>query len=80
LARDSSVYEITVKPDHGRCVYELRLPWSELGIWPAAGAKFGFSVQLNDNDGGGPAARMNWGGGLSPAWHPSGFGIITLAE
>jgi hypothetical protein len=80
LARDSSLYEIAVKPAHGRCVYELRIPWSELGFSPAFGAKFGFAIQLNDNDGQGPAARMNWGGGISPAWHPASFGVITLVE
>jgi hypothetical protein len=80
LARDSSVYELNVKPGPGRCVYELRIPWSELGISPTFGAKFGFSIQLNDNDGHGPAAQMNWGGGISPAWHPASFGIVTLVE
>ncbi len=80
LARDSSVYEIAVKADRGRCVYALRIPWSELGISPAFGGKFGFAIQLNDNDGRGPAAQMNWGGGLSPAWRPASFGIITLVE
>ena len=39
LARDSSVYEIAVKPERGRCVYELRIPWSELGFSPAFGGK-----------------------------------------
>ena len=85
LARDSSVYELVVKPGDGRCVYELRIPWSELGITPLLGTKFGFSIQLNDSDGHnnkgrGCAAQMNWGGGLSPTWHPAGFGIITLVE
>jgi len=80
LARDSSVCEIAVKAEGGRCVYELRIPWSELGISPAFGGKFGFAVQLNDNDGHGPAAQMNWGGGLSPAWSPAGFGVVTLVE
>ena len=58
----------------------VRIPWSELGISPAFGGKFGFAIQLNDNDGQGPAARMNWGGGISPAWHPASFGVITLVE
>ncbi len=80
LARDSSVYELSVKPTSGRCVYELRIPWSEIGILPSFGAKFGLSIQLNDNDGHGPAAQMNWGGGISPTWHPATFGIITLTE
>ncbi|MFI5456025.1 MAG: sugar-binding protein [Isosphaerales bacterium] len=80
MARDSSLYEIAVKAQGGRCVYELRIPWSELAISPAFGGKFGFAVQLNDNDGHGPAAQMNWGGGLSPAWSPAGFGVVTLTE
>jgi hypothetical protein len=80
LARDSSLYEIAIKAERGRCVYELRIPWNELGISPAFGGKFGFAIQLNDNDGRGPAAQMNWGGGLSPVWRPANFGIITLVE
>ena len=42
--------------------------------------KIGFAIQLNDNDGHGPAAQMNWGGGLSPAWRPESFGVVTLIE
>ena len=81
LARDSSVYEVAVQSREGGCVYELRMPLAELGgISPTFGSKFAFSVQLNDNDGKGLAAQMNWGGGLSPAWSPSGFGVITLVE
>ncbi len=81
LARDSSVYEIAIKPGEGSCVYELRLPWSELGgIAGVFAGKFGFSIQLNDNDGPGLAAQMNWGGGLSPAWSPRSFGRVTLVE
>ena len=37
--RDSSVYEIAVKAGGGRCVYEPRIPWSELGISPAFGGE-----------------------------------------
>jgi hypothetical protein len=80
LARDSSVYEIVVKTNPKGCVYTLRIPWSELGTTPAFGGKFGFAVQLNDNDGAGLAAHMNWGGGLSPTWRPADFGVITLVE
>ena len=80
LARDSSVHEIAVKADGSRCVYELKIPWSELGVSPAFGAKFGFSIQSNDNDGNGLAAQMTWGGGLAPSWRPGSFGAITLIE
>jgi len=80
LARDSSVHEIAINAAGGRCVYELRIPWTELGISPVFGGKFGFAVQLNDNDGHGPASQMNWGGGLAPAWRPASFGAVTLIE
>ncbi len=80
LARDSSVHEIAIKAGGGRCVYELRIPWSELGTTPAVGAKLGFAIQLNDSDGNGPAAQMNWGGGLSPAWRPASFGNVVFKD
>jgi len=78
LFRDSSVYDMTVTESPGGCVYELRIPLSEVGVVGAVGTKLGFSVQLNDNDGAGPAAQMNWGGGLFPAWSPRDLGIVTF--
>jgi hypothetical protein len=81
LARDSSVYEVAVKPGAGGCVYELRLPLSELGgITGAFASKFGFAIQIHDNDGQGLAAQMTWGGGMSPSWQPASFGRITMVE
>ena len=80
LARDSSVREIAVRMNPKGCVYELCIPWSELGVTPVFGGKFGFAIQLNDDDGQGLAAHMNWGGGLSPTWRPASFGVITLVE
>jgi len=80
LFRDSSIYDLAVVPADGGCAYELRIPLTELGILGAVGAKIGLSFQLNDNDGASPAAHMNWGGGLSPAWHPGSFGIVTLVD
>ena len=81
LFRDSSVYEMAVERSPGRCTYEIRIPLSELGgVTAAPGGKFAFSIQLNDNDGAGLAAHMNWGGGISPAWRPEGFGVVTFAE
>ena len=80
LARDSSVgYEMAVRQDNGACIYEFCLPFSELGgIEPGFGGKFAFSIQLNDNDGGGRVSYMNWGGGLSPVWQPADFGVVTF--
>ncbi len=79
LFRDSSVYDMAIKQSEGRCVYQIRIPLTELGgVSAVTGGKFGFSIQLNDNDGSGLAAHMNWGGGLSPAWRPEDFGIVTF--
>jgi len=81
LAKDSSVYALAVKRTPGRTTYELRLPLAELGgLRPTFGGKFGMSLQLNDNDGAGRAAVMNWGEGLQPAWRPSHFGVVTFVE
>jgi hypothetical protein len=79
LARDSSVYEVVVKREGTKTIYEARLPWSQLGaIAPVAGTQFGLSLQLNDNDGKGRAACMSWGEGIQPAWDPVHFGVTTL--
>jgi hypothetical protein len=80
LLRDSSIYDMTVVPSAGACLYELRIPLSELGIQGVAGTRIGLSLQLNDNDGTGLAAQMNWGGGLYPTWNPLDFGIVTLVD
>ena len=81
MAKDSSVYDVAVRRGNGVTTYELRMPLAELGgIVPAVGTKFAFSLQLNDNDGKGKAAHMNWGGGISPAWNPGKFGVVTLVK
>lgn len=79
LAKDSSVYELVVKRDGNKTIYQAKLPWSQLGgIAPVAGTQFGVSVQLNDNDGKSRAACMTWGEGIQPAWDPGHFGVVTL--
>ncbi len=80
LFRDSSLYDMAAVEEAERCVYELRIPLTEVGLSAALGAKLGLSLQLNDSDGAGPAATMVWGGGLMPAWSPQEFGILTLVE
>lgn len=81
LYKDSSVYEMAVLPEQGGCTYEARLPFAELGgLSPTVGGKLGLAIQLNDNDGKGPLAHMNWGEGLSPTWRPEGFGVATFVE
>jgi hypothetical protein len=80
LARDSSIYELAIKRDGKRTLYEARLPWSELGVSGRLGTKLGLSLQLNDNDGKGRAAHISWGDGLYPNWTPTAFGVLTLVE
>jgi hypothetical protein len=80
LSRDSSIYDMVIVPSQGACMYQLRIPLAELGIQGVPGTRIGLSLQLNDNDGKGLAAQMNWGGGLTPAWNPMDFGIVTLVE
>lgn len=81
MARDSSVCEIAIRPEPGRCRYEMRLPFSVLGgVTPGFGGKLGFSMQLTGGGAAGPAARMTWGGGLSPSWSPGDFGRVTFVE
>ena len=64
----------------GRASTRCAFRGASWGSTPVFGGKFGFAIQLNDNDGDGPAAHMNWGGGLSPTWRPADFGVITLVE
>ena len=80
LFRDSSIYDMAVAQEKGVCIYELRIPFTELGVQPGLGSKIGFSVQLNDNDGEGRAAQMNWGGGLHPKWFSNNFGVVTFVR
>ena len=80
LFRDSSVYDLAIQHRDSVCVYELRVPFTELGLQADLGAKVGLSVQLNDNDGHGPVAQMNWGGGLHPKWYARNFGIVTFVQ
>ncbi len=81
LAKDSSLYEISIKREGDITVYEMRIPWSETGgLTPSVGVKAGLSLQLRDSDGAGAPATMTWGGGLPPSWGPAGFGVLTLVE
>ncbi len=79
LAKDSSEYGIAIKTVGTETCYELRIPWTELGMTPEIGAKLGLSMRLVDNDGvEGDSGSMEWGLGLRPAWAPSAFGVLTL--
>jgi len=90
LYRDSSEMEVAVVRDEGpgvggtpggRTVYEMRIPFSQLGrLRGSTGRRFGLTILLTDNDGGGLAARMFWGRGVYPAWNPAHFGCATFVD
>lgn len=83
LAKDSSVYDVAIHRDGNRTIYEIAMPWSDLGGPKGIiGTKIGLSLQLTDCDRAsrGPEALLLWGEGLFPAWSPASFGMLTLTE
>jgi len=80
LFRDSSIYDMAVTYGKDFCIYELRIPLTEIGVKANIGTKIGLSIQLNDNDGRGHEAQMSWGEGLYPKWSPDNFGVVTFVE
>ncbi|NOY79651.1 MAG: hypothetical protein GXP31_01470 [Kiritimatiellaeota bacterium] len=80
LFRDSSVFGMAFRRKAGGCVYELRIPATELGTRPVLGTRLGFSVQIHDRDASNLSATLTWAEGLHPAWAPGAFGIVTLTR
>ena len=83
LFKDSSIYNLAISQspkEEGVCVYEMRIPLSEIGIIGQTGTKTGLSIQLNDNDGAGKEAQINWGDGIFPSWSPENFGVVTFIK
>ena len=80
LAKDSSVYEVSIERQGTKTVYDLRIPWAEIpGFTPAVGATMGCNLVLFDSDGPGAArGRMTWGAGLKPG--PGDCALVTLVE
>ena len=60
-------------------VYECALPWGSLAPFqPRAGAQFGFSALLNDNDGGGRRGWMETSPGIGTGFDPRKFERFEL--
>ena len=77
LAKDSSVYSLSITRNGTVTSYELRIPWAEIpGFAPAAGATLGCNLVLFDADGKGGTGRMTWGAGLRDDAYTCG--TITL--
>ena len=80
LAKDSSVYEISIDREGTKTVYRFRIPWAEIpGFTPAVGATMGCNLLLYDSDGPGAArGRMTWGAGLKA--DAGDCALITLVD
>jgi tetratricopeptide (TPR) repeat protein len=61
--------------------FEIKFPWSTLGITPRAGTKIGFDVHVNDDDDGGDRdTKLMWHTDHDIAWQqPKALGTIELA-
>ncbi len=69
------------KRNDGTFVYEAAIPWTRLEpIHPRNGAQFGFTILLNDNDGGGRRGWMEWTPGIGTGFAPAYFTTWTLVR
>jgi len=59
-------------------VYEAAIPWSTLGIDPAA-RLLSTTVVVNENDGSGRAGWLTWGAGLAESKNPSLYRPLLLS-
>lgn len=80
-------WNATVKPtgERGNCVYQVALPWQDLGVSePKAGKLIAFALVLNDKDNpnapfSGGRCRIKWFDGVDGAKSPAFFGDVILA-
>jgi len=83
-------HSIKVKEDESGTVYELAVPWAEVGILrPRPGLCFGLNIMVIDGDGHGVLKGVSWTPGLtqnrkknlmSAGIAPALFGAVTLKE
>ncbi|MFD2332580.1 sugar-binding protein [Cohnella sp. GCM10020058] len=67
-------------PITGGYTVELAIPWSSLGLTPAAGLTIGFDVANNDTDTGtGRESQLMWAGTNDNWTNTSAFGSLTLS-
>jgi hypothetical protein len=64
---------------NGGYAIEISIPWSQLGITPAAGRNIGFDIGNDDDDNGGDRdAQAVWQGTINNYQNTSGFGTLVL--
>ncbi|MBO9202176.1 MULTISPECIES: sugar-binding protein [Niastella] len=63
----------------GGYAIELSIPWSQLGITPAAGKQIGFDIANDDDDNGGDRdAQAVWMGTINNYQNTSAFGTLVI--
>ena len=64
---------------NGGYAVEISIPWSQLGITPAAGRNIGFDIGNDDDDNGGDRdAQAVWQGSINNYQNTSAFGTLVL--
>ncbi|MFH1603344.1 MAG: sugar-binding protein, partial [Pseudomonadota bacterium] len=75
----ASQADVKIGQQGRKTIYEARIPWAELApAQPNAGARYGFNLMVNDNDG---AARKGWlelTPGMGSSKDPSLFATLVL--
>lgn len=71
--------ELVVLPASGETRYELRLPLAQLDPFlPLASARPGFTLVVNDADGGERERVLEWTPGIAQSKDPSQYGMLVL--
>ena len=83
-------HRIKVKEDESGTVYELSIPWDDVGVErPRAGVRFGLNIMVIDDDSGRELKAVSWTPGLTQNRHkrfmslgiaPALFGTVILEE
>ncbi len=83
-------HSVKVKEDESGTIYELAIPWAEIGLHqPHAGARFGLNIMVIDDDGRQTLSAATWTPGLTQSKTrdltgsgvaPALFGTVILEE
>jgi hypothetical protein len=80
----SLAYADAIKTTPYGYIMEIRIPWSTIGGFPAAGSYMGFDVSINDNDnnnGGARSHQLSWNDATFTEYmNPSKFGTVMFSS
>lgn len=71
---------LVIRREGNRTIYEATVPYSELGVAVKPGTLIGISLLVNDSDGEGRKAWIEWGGGLAREKDPRLYWDMLLIE